>query len=211
VPRTIHVVTHPEATHHVDGLVGGQFDSDLTHAGLADAQAIGAALRARVPAGGDICLVSSDLRRTWQTALAIAEHLDVVPVADPRLREKSYGEAEGRSQAWLDERFVPPPATGERMHHHEGIRGSETRAQLATRAYAALERVLAQEVEHHVVVTHGYAAQLFIAGWLGLPIEAAGLVGFALTSGGITELHQNDRLHNRALVRLNDTTHLTTR
>jgi len=97
------------------------------------------------------------------------------------------------------------------MHHDEGIRGSETRAQLATRAYAALERVLAQEVEHHVVVTHGYAAQLFIAGWLGLPIEAAGLVGFALTSGGITELHQNDRLHNRALVRLNDTTHLTAR
>lgn len=91
---------------------------------------------------------------------------------------------------------MPPPATGERLHHHDGIPGSETRA---------------QDVEHHVVVTHGYAAQLFIAGWLGLPLEATDLLGFRLTSGGITELHEDDRLHNRALVQLNDTAHLTAR
>jgi hypothetical protein len=28
--KDIHIVTHAEATHYVDGLVGGWFDSDLT-------------------------------------------------------------------------------------------------------------------------------------------------------------------------------------
>lgn len=208
---TVHLITHPEATHHVDRLVGGQFDSDLTDAGLRDAQAIGVSLRARIPATEVLRLVSSDLRRTWQTALAVSEHLDVTPDADPDLREKSYGEAEGRPQSWLDERFVPPPEIGDRLHHHEGIAGAETRAQLGARVYAALGRLLAQGSGHHVVVTHGFAGQLFIAGWLGLPLQSIGLVGFGLTSGGISEMHQDDRFHNRTLVRLNDTAHLTDR
>jgi broad specificity phosphatase PhoE len=38
--RTVYVVTHPEATHHVDGLVGGWSDSDLTDKGLAHAERI---------------------------------------------------------------------------------------------------------------------------------------------------------------------------
>ncbi len=37
--RNLYVVTHPEATHHVDGLVGGQFDSELTTRGLRQAAA----------------------------------------------------------------------------------------------------------------------------------------------------------------------------
>lgn len=36
--RTIYVVTHPGATHHCEGLVGGWYDSDLTAKGLADAR-----------------------------------------------------------------------------------------------------------------------------------------------------------------------------
>lgn len=47
---------------------------------------------------------------------------------DRRLREKSYGEAEGKSQEWLGRRFVPPPAVGERMEHNEGVEGAETKA-----------------------------------------------------------------------------------
>ena len=31
--KTLYVVTHPEATHHVERVVGGQFDSDLTATG----------------------------------------------------------------------------------------------------------------------------------------------------------------------------------
>jgi hypothetical protein len=43
----IYIVTHAEATHHVDGLVGGWFDSDLTERGCLQAEAIAASLAAR--------------------------------------------------------------------------------------------------------------------------------------------------------------------
>ncbi|MET8798058.1 histidine phosphatase family protein [Nocardia sp. NPDC004568] len=106
--RTVHVVTHPEATHHVDRVVGGWYDSRLTATGERDAEAVAEAVRSRIPHGADVELFSSDLRRTAQTAAVIGAALDLTPVYDARLREKSYGEAGGRPQQWLDRRFVPP-------------------------------------------------------------------------------------------------------
>ncbi|UUI65484.1 histidine phosphatase family protein [Cellulomonas wangsupingiae] len=107
--RTVTVVTHPEATHHVEGLVGGQFDSALTPRGERQAAAIAAALHARIDGSARVGLVASDLRRTRRTAEIIGAVLGVEAALDPRLREKSYGEAGGRPQAWLDARLVPPP------------------------------------------------------------------------------------------------------
>ena len=128
--RSIYVVTHPEATHHVDGVVGGWHDSDLTAQGRRDAEAIAEAL-GRQLGGRNIEVFSSDLLRARRTADAIATTLNTVPFLDPRLREKSYGVAEGRQQSWLDERFIPPPAVGDRMSHDEGIPGAETKAAFA--------------------------------------------------------------------------------
>lgn len=206
--RTIYVVTHPEATHHLDELVGGWHDSELTAAGLGSATRIGAALRARIPADSRVELFSSDLQRTRQTAQAIGDALDVEASLDPDLREKSYGEAEGRPQTWLDERFRPPPALGDRMRHHEGVPGAETRQTFGARIYAAVERVLASDGEHQVVVTHGFAATYVIAAWIKMPLESTGYTNFQVSSGSISELHEDDFFHNRAVVKLNDVAHL---
>lgn len=62
--RTLYVVTHPEATHHVDGVVGGWHDSQLTPAGVRATVSIAQALRARIPDGAEVDLFSSDLQRT---------------------------------------------------------------------------------------------------------------------------------------------------
>ena len=205
--RTVHVVTHPEATHHTERLVGGWHDSALTPAGLEAAEAIGSALRARIPVEEGVEVYSSDLRRTRETADAIARHLQVTVTLDRDLREKSYGAAEGRPQAWLDARFVPPPAVGDRMGHDEGISGSETKGEAAARLYAALDRVLQSDCAHQVVVTHGFAATFVLAAWIGMPLEAAGYVNFQVSSGSISELREDDFFHNRQIVRLNDLTH----
>lgn len=122
--RTLYVVTHPEATHHVEGLVGGWFDSALTDHGERDAAAIALELKRRIPADAVVDVVSSDLKHTTQAAEAIASRLQVLPLLHDGMREASYGEAEGWPQAWLDERFVPSPATGERMNHWDRIPGS---------------------------------------------------------------------------------------
>lgn len=205
--RNLFVVTHPESTHHVDGRVGGWYDSELTPAGLRAAAAIGAALATRV-GPGDVEVVSSDLRRTLQTARAIGDALDAPVTTDPGLREKSYGDAEGRPQAWLDERFVPPPPTGERMRHDEGIPGAETKWDLAVRVYAAVDRVLERDREQQVVVTHGMAATFVLARWIGMPLEAAGHVSFPVRAGSISHLREDDFFRNRAVVSLGEVEHL---
>lgn len=202
------MVTHPEATHHTEGLVGGWHDSELTERGRQQVAAIATAIRHRVPSGDPVEVFSSDLRRTVQTAEAIGASLGVPPVLLPDLREKSYGQAGGRPQAWLDERFVPPPAAGERLDHDEGIPGAETKLELATRVFRAMEQITARECEHQVIVTHGGALTFVIAAWIGMPIRSAGRVAFRSASGGITHLHQDDVFHNRQVVTLSQDGHL---
>jgi probable phosphoglycerate mutase len=208
--RNLHVVTHPEASHHVDGLVGGWFDSDLTDRGLAHADRIAEALAGRLPGDAAVQVWSSDLLRARRTAEIVAKRLGVDGVVvDTDLREKSYGVAGGRPQAWLDERFIAPPAVGERMRHDEGVDGAETKWELAVRAYAALQRVIASDVENQVVVTHGGTATFLLAAWIGMPIEAAGWVSFHFSPGGITLLREDDLFHNHQIALLDDTGHLS--
>ena len=150
--KTIYVVVHPEATHHVVGLVGGWYDSNLTVQGLTDAKAIAQWLRREIPTELSIDIFSSDSQRARRTADQIGDALQAVVTPDRRLREKSYGAAEGRHQSWLDERFIPPPTTGDRLNHDEGIPGAETKAVFAARVYSAMEDVIARTTEWQVSI-----------------------------------------------------------
>ncbi len=206
--KNVYVITHPESQHHVDDLVGGWFDSDLTERGVAHAEAIAEALAGRLPDGAPVEVFSSDLLRARRTAEIVAKRLGVDLTVDPDLREKSYGEAGGRPQAWLDERFIPPPEVGERMRHDEGVDGAETKWALAVRAYAAMERIQGSEAKNQVVVAHGGTATFLLAAWIGIPIDAAGLVSFRFSSGGISLLRKDDFFHNHQITQLNDVSHL---
>jgi probable phosphoglycerate mutase len=206
--RRAYVVTHPEATHHVENRVGGWFDSALTSRGRLHAGAVAARLREVVPRATRIGLYSSDLRRAVETAAPIASLFGVEPTLVRDLREKSYGVAGGRPQSWLDERFVPPPATGERLDHDEGIEDAETKLEWVTRVYRAVDRIRSVGEEHQVVVTHGGSLSWVVAAWLGLPVTACAYAAFRASAGGITVLHEDDRFRNRTLHTLNDTSHL---
>ncbi|MDX3229632.1 histidine phosphatase family protein [Streptomyces sp. ME19-01-6] len=201
-------MTHPEATHHVEAVVGGWHDSRLTPAGVRAAASIAHALRAQIPDGAEVELFSSDLQRTRRTAEEAAELFGVKPILDRRLREKSYGQAEGRPQEWLDRRFVPPPAVGERMNHDEGVEGSETKAEWAQRIYAAMDEILQRPCEHQVIVTHGGSLTFVVASWIRMPIRSAGYASFRAPSGSITTLREDDFFHNRQVISLGDTRHL---
>lgn len=73
--RTVHVVTHPEATHHVGRMVGGRYHSRLTAAGERAVAAVADALRSRIPGGASVKVFSSDLRRTARTSSVIGAAL----------------------------------------------------------------------------------------------------------------------------------------
>jgi probable phosphoglycerate mutase len=169
---------------------------------------IGRTLRARIPEGTTVEVVASDLLRTRQTAAVVADALASTVRLDRRLREKSYGTAEGREQAYLDARFVPPPPTGDRLRHDEGVTGSETRLDLGRRVYAATTELLGHEAEHQVVITHGFAATFVVAAWIGMPLEASGHVAFHVRSGSISVLREDAFFHNRSVVSVGETSHL---
>ncbi|MEU8633164.1 histidine phosphatase family protein [Amycolatopsis sp. NPDC048633] len=209
VVRSIHVVTHPEATHHVEKVVGGWHDSRLTPAGVRAAVSIAAALRARVPDGAEVEVISSDLRRARRTADETAKSFGVAPIEDRRLRERSYGVAEGRPQEWLDQRFVPPPTVGDRLGHDVGVQGAETTRAVARRVYAAMDDILRRPCEHQIVVTHGGSLTFVVAHWIGMAIESLGQVNFRVASGSITTLREDGYFHNRQVSSLGDTSHLT--
>ncbi|MEU7581525.1 histidine phosphatase family protein [Streptomyces sp. NPDC041068] len=208
--RSIFVVAHPEATHHVEKVVGGWHDSHLTPTGRRAAASIARALRAEIPDGADVEVISSDLQRASGTADEVAGLFGVTPLLDRRLREKSYGEAEGRPQEWLDRRFVPPPAEGDRMGHHEGVPRAETRGSCARRVYAAMEEILSRPAGHQIVVTHGFALTFVVAAWIKMPYDSVGSVSFRAPSGSITVLREDDFFHNRQVVTVGDTRHLAT-
>ncbi len=74
----------------------------LTHNGIAQAHAMGAALRAELGRKPDIQLWASTAGRAQQTAAIVAEHLDMAFFdmrLDARLQEINVGDWEGRSYA----------------------------------------------------------------------------------------------------------------
>ncbi len=204
------VITHPEATHHVAGVVGGWHDSTLTPGGLEQAGRVAGRLREAIPAETQLELYTSDLQRCLQTAQIIADTMHAPMQVMPDLREVSYGEAEGKPQAWLDARFVFPAAAGNqsRLDHQFGIAGAETRGDIAKRVYRAMDAILASPAEYQVIITHGFALTFVVAAWIGMPLEAAGLIGLHVSSGSITTLSQEAPFFNRAIIALNDTSHL---
>ena len=206
--KDLYVATHPQSTHHIEGLVGGWYDSDVTDLGLHEASLIGWRLRELIPGAESVELFSSDLMRARRTAETIAAMVGAPVQLTADLREKSYGEAEGKPQAWLDERFVFPPSTGDRMDHDEGIAGAETRREIAQRIYRAMDRILASPCPNQIIVTHGFALTFVVAAWIEMPLDSSGRIAVTSTSGGITHLYEDDIFFNRNVVSLNETLHL---
>lgn len=204
--KTLYVVTHPQSVHHVEGKVGGWYDTGLTDLGRRQAEAIAARL-ADLCAGQAPGLISSDLLRCSQTADIIGRRLQLTPRLTPDLREMSYGVAEGKPQAWLDSRRLPVPEEGG-LDDSGGIESAESRRMMASRIYRAMDEILADPADCQIIVTHSFALTFVIAGWIGMPIESLGRVNFPVPSGSITHLAEHPFWKSRAVVTLGDTGHL---
>ncbi len=102
----------------------------------------------------------------------------------------------------MDERFIFPPAHGERLDHDEGIEGGETKREWVERVYVATTRVESTPAEQRVIVTHAGTANWVIAAWMRIPLSACAYAAFRVPSGSITILEEDDRFHNRTLARL---------
>lgn len=210
--RHLFVVAHPHAEHTAADLVGGWYDSRLTDRGRADAHLVAGELGRRLDGRPDparpVRVTASDLARAAETADVVGEALGVTAERDRRLREISFGVAEGRPNAWLAARQVRAP-DDDRLDHRGPVPGAETRREVADRVGACVAALMADEDHDHVVVTHGFAHTFVVTTWLRVPVEAAGFAAFTTSPGAITHLAHDDGWGNRTLVDLGATSHLT--
>ncbi|MGW4068597.1 histidine phosphatase family protein [Nocardia grenadensis] len=207
--QNFYVVSHPHAEHTEADLVGGWHNSRLTAAGRLDAHSIADELRRRSDPSRPIRVTTSDLLRCAETAGILGATLGAPVATDRRLREISFGEAEGRPNEWLAQRQVPAP-DHDRLDHRGPIRGAETRREVATRVGACTRELMTDIGHDHVVVTHGYALTFVITSWMQIPVDAVGFASFATAPGAITHLRLDDYWRNRTLLRLAETAHLHT-
>lgn len=139
---SICLIRHGETAWNREGKLQGREDIPLNDRGRDQAQKLADALAA----GSWDLLVSSPLRRAWETATIIAAHLGLPePLPLPELMERDYGAASGLTKAEAARRFP------------DGIYpASETRADVRIRCWPVLEQVATSSAGGSVLaVTHG--------------------------------------------------------
>jgi probable phosphoglycerate mutase len=180
------LVRHGETEWSLTGQHTGKTDLPLTPKGEREAREIGDFLKGR---RFGLVLTSPLLRARETCRLAGYGENAVV---DPNLEEWDYGDYEGKTTTEIQEQrpgwFL----------WSDGVPGGESIQQVATRAQAVLDRVLASSGDV-LLFAHGHILRILACGWLGLPPQDGRL--FALATAALTTLgHERE---TRVITRLN--------
>ena len=203
-PTTTVLLRHGETAHTVEKRFSGSggLDPELSAEGGRQAAAVAARLAA---AGGVDAVVASPMRRTRQTADAVAAGLGLDVREADGFRECAFGDWEGLTfsevregwpellASWLGDATVRPP-------------GGESFDDVRRRVKVARDKVLARFPERTVlVVTHVTPIKLLVREALGAPMAA--LYRMELSPATLTEV-QWYAGGQASLRRFNDAAHL---
>ena len=157
----------------------GQLDLPLAPEGIAQAEALGEALRER-PIDAIYC---SDLTRSQQTALIIGSQT-VIPIeVRSELREISLGDWEGLSRREVAARFAEDyAARGDDLENYR-VAGGESFADCRQRVLLAWNEILRSNGQNIVIVGHAGVNRLLLCQLLARPI--ASLFDIAQDYGGV--------------------------
>ena len=151
-PTRILAIRHGETSWNVDTRIQGQLDIPLNEAGHAQAARMAQAL-----VGEPVAAVySSDLSRAWETAHYLGRAVGVAVSADPALRERAFGEFEGRTFAQIETALPEQARRWRKRDPHFTPLGGESLSTLRDRVVAAAERLAARHAgELIALVSHG--------------------------------------------------------
>jgi broad specificity phosphatase PhoE len=175
---------HGETAWNLEQRWQGHTDIPLSDRGREQALALAGRVR-----GLGIGLVrSSDLLRARETAAIVARELGLPePVADPRLRERSFGVFEGLTAAECA--HLHPEAWARHQADRTMPPGGEPGEQVVARLQAGLQDALADAagMEALLLVGHGGATRALLAACFGRPFPpmANGCLFRAEVSGGV--------------------------
>ena len=150
-----YLVRHGQSVSNVEERVQGQEDVALSELGHRQAREVASwagAVHATAPLAE---IWTSPLRRARDTAAAIAARIDRPLQIEDDLREIHAGVFQGH--LWADLEVLFPEAVASWRSGDVGYRipGGESRADLAARGRAMLEKLAARDVPSMIVVAHG--------------------------------------------------------
>lgn len=175
--RAVTLLRHGQTEYNAGGRMQGHLDTQLTAEGRAQAAAV-VPLLAGI---GFDRIISSDLTRAYDTALAVAEACGLPLSVDKRLRETHLGDWQGRTIAEIE--TDRPGAIAEwRSDPQWTPPAGESRVDVVHRSLpvvAELDAAYADDPEERSVllVAHGGMIAGMVCGLLGLPQSAWPVIG----------------------------------
>ena len=172
--RRLVMLRHGQTEFNAGSRMQGQLDTDLPDLGRSQALAAAEVLATRQP----LLIVSSDLRRAFDTAETLAQCCGLPVHADPRLRETHLGDWQGLTHDEVD-----AGSPGARLAWRDDARwaphGGESRVDVADRSAPLVAELVAGErqwgaddAERPVVlVAHGGLIAALTAALLDLPVD----------------------------------------
>ena len=162
-------IRHGETAWNVDTRIQGHLDIALNDTGRWQARQVARALADEPLAA----VYTSDLQRAHATAQAIAQASGAPLVAEPGLRERSFGELEGRTFAEIEAELPEQARRWRQRDPHFAPTGGETLVQLRERIAATTHRLAAQHTEQLIVlVAHGGVLDMLYRLATGLDLQA---------------------------------------
>lgn len=163
--RTLVVLRHGRTAWNDSGRAQGHADIELDEVGHAQAKAAAAVLAQLAPAR----IWSSDLSRATQTAAHLAEVTGLTPEALPALREYDVGTRTGMTFDEFEAAFPDEYAAWLGGDESLTVPGAETTSDVRARMVPAMRACLDAlgSGETGIVVTHGAALRVGVAGLLG--------------------------------------------
>lgn len=167
--RTLVVMRHGRTSWNESGRAQGHADIELDEVGHAQAAAAAQVLARLAP----VRLWSSDLVRARQSVAPIAEATGVTPEILPALREYDVGTRTGLTFDEFEAAFPDEYAAWLGGDESLTVPGAETTSDVRARLVPALRSCLDAlgQGETGIVVAHGAALRVGVAGLLGWPDE----------------------------------------
>lgn len=163
------VVRHGETEWNVAGREQGQFDSELTARGKAQARAVAERLQGRRVAA----IFTSDLWRALQTANIIAAATGSTVIGDARLRERHLGVFQGLTWPEIKTQYPNEYREFQTGNPDYVITGGESARQRFERTVGCVEEIARRHPgESLVIVAHGGVLNGLFRHVLHIPLEA---------------------------------------
>lgn len=201
--KSLLLIRHGQAEHHIQEITGGWTDSGLTPTGFMQASLLADRLRLELD-GAHLQLASSSLRRAIQTAEILGQVLNLQPMIYPELTDLNNGLAAGKTH--VEARSLAKP-TSEPMIDWQPYPEAESWRQFSSRVGNFMEQFVPKMDHTPIFISHAATIHVIITWWLQLPIEYNTV--FGISPASITVLTHN-HWNEPVLERLNDCAHIYT-